>query len=125
MTDFLLLLVLTSLWIFGFRTLFQEDMILEKLGNKLWGESLQYAADEKYHPTGGWLPVWFCKMLFQCPPCMASVHGSYSFFLLFDHHGISIIDTTGLWIAFCICLCGLNYLIMKAILEPRDVTNHY
>lgn len=116
MIDFILLLILTSLWIFGFRALFQEDMILERLGDKLWGETHKSPSD-LVPLKKGWLPEWICKPLFQCPPCMSSIHGTYSFFLLFDHQHLTLIDTIGLWVAFCICLCGLNYLITKIALE--------
>jgi hypothetical protein len=117
MTDFILLLILTSLWCFGFRALFQEDMIFEKIGDKLWGEEKYYTIDKATKVKKGLLPEWICKPLFQCPPCMSSIHGTYAFFSLFDHHHINILDTVSLWVAFCVCLCGLNYLITKIVLE--------
>lgn len=93
MIDFILLLVLTSTWCFGFRALFQPDMILEKVGDWMWDKS-----------------EFVSKPLFQCPPCMASIHGSIAFILFNDFFILQ-------WIAFCICLCGLNYLITKIALE--------
>lgn len=89
---FAILLSLSSLWIMGVNSLFQEDMILEKLGQ--W-------QDEN-------LPVLVNKPLWRCPPCMASFHGSvlYCLFLCGDYGLL-------LWLPFVICLAGVNYLIVN------------
>lgn len=117
MIDFILLLILTSLWIFGFRALFQEGMILEKVGDKLWGDDGGFIKGVNYKKIKGILPEWLCKPLFQCPPCMSSIHGTYSYFMFFNHASLSNTDTVCLWVVFCITLCGLNYLITKIVLE--------
>lgn len=93
MTDFLLLLILTSCWCFGFRTLFQEGFLFHSLGDKLWA----------------WSEFW-SKPIFQCPPCMASIHGALAYIFFYDgYYGMSIF--------FLICLCGLNFLITQIIPE--------
>jgi hypothetical protein len=91
-SHFGILLLLSSLWTMGVNTLFQEDMILEKMGQ--W-------QDEN-------LPLWVNKPLWRCPPCMASFHGSviYLLFMVGDY-GL------WLWIPFIVCLAGVNYLIVN------------
>lgn len=89
---FAILLSLSSLWTMGVASLFQEEMILERLGQ--W-------QDEN-------LPLWVNKPLWRCPPCMASFHGSviYLLFMVGDY-GL------WLWIPFIVCLAGVNYMIVN------------
>lgn len=93
MVDFLLLLILTSLWCFGVKTLFSEGFLLERVGDWAWGKS-----------------EFLSKPLFQCPPCMASVHGGLAYIFFYD-------GPYGMSIFFLICLCGLNYLITQILPE--------
>ena len=87
-----ILLALSSLWCLGISSLFQEDMILEKLG-QLFDETI---------------PVWLNKPTWRCPPCMASFHGSLIYLLvLVGDYGLL------LWVPFVICLAGLNYVIVN------------
>lgn len=87
-----LVVMLSSLWCLGVNSLFQEDMILERLATKL---------DEK-------LPLWVNKPLWRCPPCMASVHGSAAFFLfLYGDFGLLF------WPCLIVCLAGINYVIVN------------
>lgn len=92
MVDFLILLILTFLWCYGVRTLFSEGFLLERVGDWAWEKS-----------------EFISKPLFQCPPCQSSIHGTIAYFIFFD--GFL------LWIPFCICLCGLNYLALKLLTE--------
>lgn len=57
------------------------------------------------------------KPLIWCPPCMASVHGAFMFWVIFWHSG-----TIGaLWIfPFMICLCGLNFIIKEALYPMEE-----
>jgi hypothetical protein len=49
---------------------------------------------------------WITKPLFNCMPCMASIHGMFGFLLIFGDFSI--------WaVLYCIALCGLNSLISK------------
>ena len=89
---FATLLSLSSLWTLGINSLFQEDMILERLGQ--W-------QDEN-------LPLWANKPLWRCPPCMASFHGSV-IYLTFAVGEFGL----WLWVPFVVCLAGLNYIIVN------------
>lgn len=86
MVDFILLLIITSLWIWGIHGFYQ----LTKLADAL-----------------EWLPSWFKKPLWDCPPCCSSFHGTVAFMAF--HHDLNLL----LWPVFCICLCGLNYIIKE------------
>lgn len=87
-----LLLALSSLWCLGLNSLFQENMILEKLG-QLFDEML---------------PAWVNKPLWRCPPCMASFHGTVVYFC-----ALSSEYDLWLWLPFVVCLAGLNYIIVN------------
>lgn len=88
-----LLLVISSAWIFGVKCLFSPGFLFEPL---------DLACDE------GKVPHWLLKPLWRCPPCMSSVHGSviYFFFLYGDFGPI-------LWLPFIVCLAGLNYFLIQ------------
>lgn len=58
------------------------------------------------------LGTWFCKPLFLCPPCQASVHGPAIFILFVD------LDWYYLF-PYVIALTGLNYII-KEHLYPTE-----
>lgn len=92
MTYAFFVLLFASFWCYGIATLFKEEMILEKAG--IW-------LDEN-------LPEYFNKPLWKCPLCMASFHGTaiYAIFLMPVYY-------IWLWIPFCVCLCGLNYIVMN------------
>lgn len=94
MVDFILLLALTSLWIWGVHGFFQ----LTNLANILDDPKLS-------------IPYWLRKPLFDCPPCCASIHGTIAFILF--HHDLNIL----LWPIFVFCLCGLNYIIKEHLYE--------
>lgn len=52
------------------------------------------------------LPEWLHKPLFSCPACMSSIYGTIGYF-------VGVRGDVFLWPVYCICLCGLNYLLAK------------
>lgn len=83
--QFIAFLIVSSLWIWGIHGFFQ-----------LTGFSDSF----------NWLPSWITKPLWDCPPCESSVHGTAIFFIFTNFDFM-------LWPVFCICLCGLNYIIKE------------
>lgn len=94
MSGYILLIILSSLWIWGFYAAFDSKHLLGRLASKL---------------IAG-LGTTFCRPLFLCPPCMSSVHGMVIGFIYF---GVSLKV-----LPFLVCLCGLNFII-KTILFPE------
>jgi hypothetical protein len=86
-------LLLVSLWCFGVHAAFQNDMLLGRLG--AWVEQ--------------GIGYKWCRPLFGCPPCMASVHGGVFAIVAYDFTYTAVI--------FVICLCGLNYVINQLLPE--------
>lgn len=87
--------LLTVAWIWGVNALFKEPFILYKVG-----EVLDTA-----------LPKWVSKPLFLCPPCMSSFHGTLMYIILFKVHDIPT------WVIFCVCVCGINFLLKEFLYE--------
>ena len=92
MTDFLLRLFIGCLIIVGIWNAFKPGMVMGWLG-KIWDRRL---------PEGLNKPIW------SCPPCMASVHGTWIWFLFGG-------DLT-FWPAFVLALSGLNRLVSGKLL---------
>lgn len=93
MIDFLVWLIISSLWIWGFNFCFREKQIFGAVGKFL---------DDT-------LSNWICKPLFKCPMCMSSVHGTILFLLLCStYHKPYHVDYH---IFFMVALCGLNDII--------------
>lgn len=95
MVEFIELLFITSLWIWGVNGFFE----LTKF-------EILFRGYEGIPPKIP-MPLWLQKPLFGCPPCMGSIHGTFAFILF--HHDLNI----WLWPIFCFCLCGLNYIIKE------------
>ena len=93
MIDFILLLIIGSLWIWGVFCAFDEGMIF-------------WPIREGLHHR---LPDGVLKPFISCPMCMASVHGGAIGLIYYDFHLIVI--------PYIICLCGLNFII-KEYLYP-------
>jgi len=89
MTDFLLWLEISCFWIWGINFCFREKQIFGQVGSWL---------DNR-------LPKWLCKLLFKCPMCMASIHGT-AIYLLSPMHYIWYMH-----LLFVVALCGLNDII--------------
>lgn len=83
-------LVVACLVVFAINKLFDEGMIFEKAGNWIREKAGEY----------------WCKPLICCPPCMASIHGTW-FYWAFVQQG------PGLWPIFVLALSGLAYLVNK------------
>lgn len=103
MMEFILYIVLTSGFIWGVNCLFSENHILEKPGDWMrehWPESIT-------------------KPLFDCAACMSSLWGLSWFFgwipFLFNPIPIKFL------IPFLLCLCGLNYVIIKLTSNKREI----
>jgi|SRR5690606_24363007 len=97
MTDFLLLMALASLWIWGIRCLFSEGYILERTGRFIERTFPSWV----YYPTLG------------CCACMSSIHGTLWYWI----GGAVVLETVNffVWPVFCVCLCGVNYLLLETI----------
>jgi len=91
-------LLINSLWIWGFHCLFSEGMSLNIVGD--W---LEHNYSE-----------WITKPLFGCAPCMSSVHGTIGYFI-FVNQGFAT------WPIYCVCLCGLNFIIVKLTSKERVI----
>lgn len=91
MIEFILQLLLGSLWCYGIYAVFDNDHLLGPLGD--WIESNTSTT--------------FIRPLFGCPPCMASFHGGVLGFVMFG--------LTWTVLPYMICLCGLNYIIKNII----------
>lgn len=93
MIDFLLRLIISSLTIFGIWGLFGPGMLLGWLGD-IWEKRLPDAMNK---------PLW------SCPPCMASVHGTWLWCVL----GGSL----SLYIPFVLALSGFNRIVASNLLK--------
>lgn len=93
MIHILLLLPLASLICIGIWNAFGPGMILGWLGN-VWEKRLPDAINK---------PLW------SCPPCMASVHGTW-IWMLFG-------GGLGMWLPFVLALSGLNRIVAAKLLQ--------
>lgn len=51
------------------------------------------------------------KPLFNCPPCMASVHGLFLGYMFYGFHHVVIL--------YCFALCGLNWIVLQFLPESE------
>jgi hypothetical protein len=100
MTMFILLLFLATVWIWGINAIFSEGYIFERLGTWLRGK----------------LPE-LSKPLIGCTVCMSSIHGTIWYWVVMRLFmpDLSTIFTFVGWIVFCICLCGINFILVQSI----------
>jgi hypothetical protein len=101
MIEFILAIGVTSAWTWGFHVLFEDGNLLEGVGKVI-------------ERTIG---TWYSKPLFMCPICMASIHGTISFWILYFNY---YLDKPLTWPIFCICIAGINYLLVK--LTSKEIT---
>lgn len=105
MIQFMLLLIITATWIWGVKCVFSTGHIFEKAGE--W-------VDDR-------LPEWIYKPTIGCQACMSSIHGS----LWYWTFGIVFIPVTGIiltlivWVLFCVCLCGVNFILLESIYKEE------
>jgi len=90
-------IIITSLVIFGVYNSTKSEMILHKPKTKLMGLVIFNSSPTIWHPIE--------KVLFTCPPCMASLYGTVAFICF----GLPII----LFIPFIFAVSGLNYILHK------------
>jgi hypothetical protein len=106
MTAFLIILLLATVWIWGVKCLFSVGYILE--------------------PAGEWIkanfPVWVYKPSIGCAACMSSIHGTLWYWAVAKLflHDLSTIFTFAGWILFCVCLCGMNFILIESIYREED-----
>jgi hypothetical protein len=94
MTDeFMGLLWFGAFWCYGIYAVFNNDHLLGPVAD--WLEKVTSET--------------FCRPLFGCPPCMASVHGSIFGLIAFGFNWTVI--------PFVICLCGMNFIIKNLIFK--------
>ena len=106
MNETLTILLLSSLWCFGFHIVFTKLVIGHILGIDFdsWWDN--------------YLTPWqrtVSKPLFACPACMASAHGTVIFLAYFRPE-----VSWGYWPLFCIALCGLNFIISNLITSHEE-----
>jgi len=97
-------IIILSLCIWGFAALFQEGMLLEKLGDFLVPPEPVRKKD--------WLERNWHKPVFSCPICMASVWGTISSAYLFTSGRF---DSFEQWIILVFATCGLNFIITRIL----------
>ena len=85
-------LILNCLVIFAVYVLMSEGMLFEKVGN--WIKK-----------TVG---DYWCKPLICCPPCMASVHGTWFYLTLVG-------DLNWFLLVYVLALCGLTYIVNSKV----------
>lgn len=91
-TSFWLILAFGILWIAGVWTAFKPGMILGPLADRIEWVLKKWFTKEQSD--------YICKPLFTCPPCCASLHGTYVWFIAGGDWMM--------WLPYCICLCGAN-----------------
>lgn len=102
MVEFIQLLFISSLWIWGIHFIFKPNQILGLPGDVVreW-------------------PRWIYKPTIGCPQCMASIHGTIIYLIahswVYDH-GFSVL----LLIPFIICLSGLNHIITEFLYDTTE-----
>lgn len=90
--DFWLTLAFGVLWIAGVWTAFRPGMLLGNIADTIEAGLKAWFGHEQGE--------YITKPLFRCPPCMASLHGSYVWFVAGGDWWM--------WFPFVICLCGVN-----------------
>lgn len=90
MVEFIIQIVITALWCWGFANAFDEDNIFGGLGKIIKKTA----------------PSWFYKPTIGCVKCMPSIHGTiwFIYFHEFDFF---------LWILFIVAVSGLNTIILN------------
>lgn len=95
--------LINSLIIFGVHASTRPGQLLHFIAKFVYGSGLKIPSPkESYYRT------MVSKVLFDCPPCMASLYGSIGFSLF-------IFPDLSLWwmIGWVFSLCGFNYLLNK------------
>lgn len=91
-------ILLTSLWCLGFYKAFDDNMVFSFIRKYLI--SYRWSSPE-FKPK---YVHWIWKPIFDCPPCMASLHGFIAFFIFYGTIDFRVIP-------FIFCVSGLNWLL--------------
>jgi len=90
-------LLFNCLVIIGIWKIFSDGMILEKAGNQMQA----------------YLGEYMSKPVITCPPCMASIHGTWFYFAFVGDAGQW--HDLAFWPVYLLALCGLNVIAMAGI----------
>lgn len=102
MTELILCLFVNELIILGIYAATDDGMIFEFVG-----DFFVWALGDKWS-----------KPFTECLPCMASVHGSWFWLLVYGFPG-SIHET--LWsFAYIFALCGMGLVASKLVVKPKE-----
>ena len=93
--------LITVLVIYGVHAVTEPGMILSGMYQKIF-----YTLSRKMKD-----PSKILKPLFDCTPCMASVYGTISFFMV-DSFPTPLVFSLVVWV---FSLCGFNYLLNKTL----------
>lgn len=103
MLEFIGLLFIGCLWIWGFNFLFKKKEIFGFFGELI-----------RDH-----ISKWIVKPTIGCPACMSSIHGTLVY--------LSWLHFTGqptfyyvLWPVFLICLVGINHIIIEHLYDTTE-----
>jgi hypothetical protein len=101
MITFAILLLIATVWIWGVNCVFSEGFILERAGD-WWADRV---------------PKWIYKPTIGCTACMSSVHGTLWYWTwgIVFLPPLNITLTLIVWVMFCVCLCGINYILLESI----------
>lgn len=104
MNDYVIWILLTSFWCWGFHNAFEDGQILYKV--HVW--------------LSHWVPYNLLKPLISCPICMTSVHGTFWYWYSQDNYSFLT------WIMFIVASSGLNYVIYNLFPHSEiNVKNHF
>lgn len=105
------LLVFGAMWIFGVHFLVTDERSFLSWWEEDHPDDYLKIEDQKsyYLVLEKVLPSWIAKPLFNCVMCMASFHGTLIYLTFAQSQSIAG------WVAFCVALCGLNYLITEIV----------
>ncbi len=118
-TNYIQLLLFNSLWIFGLYKLFEADFYDR--------DYPEHGIDEKSKGLLSSFTVWcvtkfgfhYSKPICLCPPCMASIHSSYVFWLAVYLFGAITPVTVIYYLFYAVCLSGMNYLIIELLNKEK------
>ena len=95
--------IITVLVIYGIHASTRPNMILAPIGN--------FISNKLTDLIGINTAIRISKVLFDCTPCMASLYGTVSFFLVRPYPSPLLLS----WAVWVFSLCGFNYILNKII----------
>jgi hypothetical protein len=102
--QYLIWIILTSFWCWGFHNAFEPGELFGKIGDCMREKFTEFQL----------------KPIIGCPICMSSIHGTTWYFISQPVYSFTS------WIMFIVAASGFNYVIHN-IFPPSDinVTNNY